>query len=344
MAIMWDSYVSPAALTAFVRAVPVDQAYVLNTILPDRYNQVLEAEFADVAFTTRAAKARAWDAPPMPGRRDTFTTRRVKLPAISQFMGRGERDRLEIERLNTGGQATAAIEQAIYDDAQINAQSVLARVEMMRGDLLADGIITIPELGNLEADFGVPAEHKVTAATLWTDLDDADILGDLRAWSEVYRANNSFDPGGMIVSKTVLSAMLQNEALRNLLAGAGGPPPILAADQFNLITQSYGLPPIRLVYDAQVTDDAGSPQRILPADKVIFLPPAGVEIGYTQWGMTATGLELQNAGVQVLPSPAGMVAVVDKDVRPPYRETAYVDATCMPILSRPRSLFIADVA
>lgn len=344
MAILWDSYVSPADLTAFVRAVPTDQAYVLNTILPDRYDDVLEAEFAESAVTTRAAKARAWDAPPMPGRRDGLTTRRVKLPAISQFLARGERDRLELERLRSGGSSTAAIERAIYDDAENNARSVLARVEMMRGDLLADGIITIPELGGLEADFGVPAEHKVSAAVPWTTIATADIVGDLRAWVQVYRASNGFNPGGLIVSSDVLSAMLQNEALRDLLAGVGGAPPILSQDQFNNTLRVYGLPPVQLVYDAQVVNDAGTPVDILASDKVVMLPPAGIEVGYTQWGMSATALELQNAGVQVLPSPAGMVAVVDKDVRPPYREAAYVDATCMPILSRPRALFVADVA
>lgn len=345
MAIMWDAYVSPASLTAFVRAVPIDQAFVLNQILPDRIDPVLEAEFADVTFSTRAAKARAWDTPPLPGRRDAFTTRKAKLPAVSQFMGRGERDRLELERLRMGGQSTSAIEQAIYDDAQINAQSVLARVEIMRGDLLADGKIELPELGpGMIADFQVPAEHIVTAAVLWTDLEDSDIFGDLRAWAEVYRATNGFDPAGMVMSRTVLSAMQQNGTLRALIAGGGSVPPILSLEQLNLILSAYQLPTVRLVYDAQVLDDADQPQRILPADKVILLPPPGVEIGFTQWGMTATGLELQNAGVQVLPGPAGMVAVVDKDVRPPYRETSYVDATVMPILSRPRSLFVADVA
>lgn len=344
MAILWDSYVSPADLTAFVRQVPIDQNYILNQILPDRYDEILEAEFAESQVTTRAARARAWDAPPMPGRRDSFTTRKVKLPAVSQFLARGERDRLELERLRSGGQATQAIERAIFDDAENNARSVLARVEMMRGDVLADGKVTLVELGGLEADFGVPGSHIVTAATPWTTIATADIIGDLRAWSQVYRQSNGFNPGGMIVSTDVLSAMLQNQALRDLLAGVGGTPAILAQGQFNTVLSAYGLPGVRFVYDAKVVDDSNNAVNILPADKVILVPPAGVELGYTQWGMTATALELQNAGVQVLPSPAGMVAVVDKDVRPPYREAAYVDATCMPILSRPRGLFVADVA
>jgi hypothetical protein len=343
--ILWDAVVSPADLTTFVRAVPVDQAYVLNQILPDRYDEVFDAEFAESVVTTRAAKARAWDAPPMPGRRDTLTTSKVKLPAISQFLARGERDRLELERIRTGGSSLAAIEREIYNDAENNARSVLARVEQLRGDLLADGVITIAELGGLTADFGVPAEHKVTANVLWTDTANADIIGDLTAWSLVYRIkNNGAKPRRMVVSTDVLSSMVQNQALRDLLTTLGGAPPILMQDQLNTLLSAYGLPTVSLVYDAQVVDDSGTPQDILPSDKVILLPAPGVEVGYTQWGMSATALELANAGVQVLPSPAGMVAVVDKDVRPPYRETAYVDSTCMPILSAPSRLFIADVA
>lgn len=343
MAILWDSYVSPQALTAFVRAVPVDQGYILNQILPDRYDEVLEVEFGDSVVTTRAAKARAWDAPPMPGRRDSFAVNRVKLPAISQFLGRGEKDRLELERLRSGGQNTQALERAIFDDAENNARSILARVELMRGDLLADGVVTLPELGGLEADFGVPGTHIVSAATPWTDTANADILGDLRAWNQVYRASNGFSFGGMILPEDVLYAMATNQAIRDLWSNLGGAPSVVTLDQLNQTLAANRLPRVLFTYDAQtVVDD--TPTSILPADKAIFVPPQGVELGFTQWGMTATALELQNAGVQVEPSPAGMVAVVDKDVRPPYRESAYVDATCMPVLSRPRGLFVADVA
>jgi len=344
MAILWDSYISPQALTTFVRAVPVDQNYILNQILPDRYDDVLEVEFGDVAITTRAAKARAWDAPPLPGRRDSFTTRKVKLPAVSQMLARGERDRLELERLRSGGQATQAIERAIFDDAENNARSVNARVELMRGDLLTDGKITLAELGGLEADFGVPGTHFVTPAVLWTTVATADILGDIRTWAKVYRTSNGFDFGGMVMSRDILYLMLQNGPIRDLLSVGGIRPPMLRLDQLNDMLRAHGLPPVLFTYDAQTMVDEVS-TTILPADRVVFVPPAGTPLGFTQWGMTATGLEIQTtAGVQVLPSPAGMVAVVDKDPRPPYREAAYVDATCMPILSLPRGLFVADVA
>lgn len=343
MAILWESYVSPEALTAFVRSVPVDQNYILSQVLPNRYDEVLEAEFGEATVTTRAAKARAWDAPPMPGRRDSFTVRRVKLPAVSQMLGRGERDRLELERLRSGGQSTQALEQAIYDDAENNARSIQARVELMRGDLLADGKVTLAELGGLEADFGVPGTHIVSAATVWTDTANANILSDLRAWNQVYRESNGFSFGGMILSEDILYAMATNQAIRDLWSNIGGAPSVVTLDQLNQTLAANRLPPVLFTYDAKtVVDDVST--SILAADKVIFVPPTGIELGFTQWGMTATGLEMQNAGIEITPSPAGMVAVLDKDVRPPYRESAYVDATAMPILSRPRGLFVADVA
>lgn len=343
MAILWDSYVSPEALTAFARAVPIDQNYVLNRLLPDRYDNVLEARFGESVVTTRAAKARAFDAPPLPGRRDGFTVKSVKLPAVSQFMGRGELDRLQIERLNTGGQATRALEDAIFNDTEINVRAVNARVELMRGDLLTDGKVTLAELGGIEADFGVPGTHIVTAATPWTTIASATPLADIRTWQKVYRTSNGFGFGGMIMPEDILYALAQNQGIRDLWRQNGTSPSVVTLDQLNQTLSANRLPPVLYTYDAQaVVDEVAT--NILPTDKVIFVPPAGIELGYTQWGMSATALELANAGVQIDPSPAGMVAIVDKDVRPPYRETAYVDATVMPVLSRPKGLFVADVA
>lgn len=342
MAIMWDSYVSPTDLTTFARAVPIDQGYVLNQILPDRYEDTLEARFQESTVTTRAAKARAFDAPPLPGRRDAFAIKSVRLPAISQMLGRGEVDRLQMERLRAGGQATLAIENAIFDDTENNARSVLARVELMRGDLLADGKVTLAELGGLEADFGVPGTNIVTASVLWTSTTTANPLADLRAWNKVYRAANGFDFGGMVMPGDILYALLQNQGIRDMYSIGGVRPSVVTLEQLNQVLQVNGLPPVLFTYDAQVVVDEVA-TSIMPTNKVTFVPPAGIELGYTLWGMSATALELQNSGLQIEPSPAGMVAVVDKDDRPPYRETSYVDATCMPILSRPRGLFVATV-
>lgn len=344
MAIIYDSVVPPADLTAFARSVPVDQTYVLNQILPDKVDPILRVDIGgETTITTRAAKARAFDAPPMPGQRDTLESRSVRLPAVSQMLDQGELDRLKLEEFTTtGGSSAAAIERALYDDTENNVRSVLARVEMMRGDLLDDGAVTLSEMGGMTADFGTPSTHKVTAATLWSNTASADILGNIRGWNQVYRQSNGFRFGGMWMSEDVLYSMLQNEAIRDLWPTVSGSPSLITLDQLNQTLQSNLLPPVLGTYDAQAIVD-GTATDILPGNKVIFVPPRGITLGFTQWGMTATALELQGSKVKIDPSPAGMIAIEDKDVRPPFRRAAYVDSTVLPVLERPKGLFVAQV-
>jgi hypothetical protein len=342
VAIVWDSYVSPAALTTFVRNVPLRQDFVLNQLFPNRNIADTQVAFDAVTITTRAAKFRAWDAPPLPIKRDSFVTKTVKLPPVSSMLGLGEKERLDIERLRSGGQNRTAAIDAIFDDAAAATRSVQARIELARGDLLNDGKVTIAEAGLvMEADFGVPGGNIATAGTLWSN-PAADMLGDLRTWSVAYRTLNGFKPGGFVASETVVYNMLANTALKNLYSSTVGAPSILSLDQLTTTLRSYGLPPIALTYDSQVDVD-GTTTSILPTNKVFFVPPAGTELGYTAFGLSVTGLELANAGVLSFDAAPGLVGVIDKDVRPPYRQTTYVDATALPVLTNPNALAIYTV-
>jgi hypothetical protein len=342
VAIIWDSYVPPAALTTFVRDLPLRQDYVLSQVFPNRNIADTEVNFDDVTVTTRAAKYRAWDAPPLPIKRDSFVTKKVKLPPVSTMLGMGERERLDIERLRNGGQNRQAAINAIFDDAAAATRAVQARVELARGDLLQDGKVTISEAGLvMEADFGVPGGNIATAGTLWTN-PAADVLGDLRTWSQAYRTTNGFLPGGMIMSETVMYNMLANTAIKNLYSSTVGAPSILSIDQLDNTLRSYGLPTRAFTYDAQVDVD-GTTTSILPTNKVFFVPPAGTELGYTAFGLTVTGMELANAGVLSFDAAPGLVGVLEKDDRPPYRQTTYVDATALPVLTNPRALAIFTV-
>jgi Phage major capsid protein E len=338
-----DSLVGPQDLTTFVRNVPVDQQYFLDRYLPNDVINDVEVEIKDVTITQRTAKYRAWDTAPKPGERDVFATKRVKLPAVSQMLGMGELDRIRLQQAAVRGGTNQAIINAIYDDAENNTRSVLNRVELARGDLLNDGKVTLTELGTgIEADFAVPGGHIVTAGTLWSDTTNGNPLVDLLAWQDTYRATNGFDPGGIVTSRTVLTNLLNNAKLRNLFSSSVGAPALMTRDQLNGTLSSYMLPPILDVYDAQVNVD-GVSTRILPANKIWFVPPPNIRLGRTVWGLTATGMEMDSMGVQVQGGPQGIVGVVDKDPRPPYRQAVYVDATALPVLDNARALFIATV-
>lgn len=345
MAIILDGPVTPDALTSFVREVPTPANYVLNQLLPDRNVNSNQVDISDVTRKNRAAKFRAFDGRIHRSERDSYTTSSVKLPPLSSMNGIGELERLKLEFVRNGGiGVNDAIINAIYDDATNLTQEIHTRMELARGDVLTDGKFTLAgENGmTLEADFGVPAEHKVTAATVWSN-PAATIIADITAWADVYTVTNGFRPGGMVVSNKVLGYLLRNGEVRALAAGLAGTPQLVSRATLDGVLDTFSLPPILFVYDTQVdVDDVST--RVLAEDKVLFTPPNPSDLGYTAWGVTATALELVNSKAVdfSFADAPGIVGVVEKS-GPPYKEDTFVDAVGMPVLTAPKRLLVADV-
>lgn len=343
MAIVFDGPVTPDALTTFVREVPSPSDQVLNTILPDRVLNRNTVDLSELTRTNRTARFRAFDARLHVSERDTSTTKQVKLPPLSSSVSVGEFERLQLEFARLGGTNQAAIVDAIYDDATNLTREVRARMEQARGDVLTDGKFTLAGEGNLtmEADFGVPGNHIVAPATLWSNVGAATIIANLTDWVNVYVASNGSRPVGMIVSTRVLNFMLQNAEIRTLAASLAGAPGLVTRPALDAALQAFGLPPISLVYDSNVDVD-GTSTKVIPDDRVILY---GDAVGYTAWGITATALELAQAAETDLSfaDAPGIAGVVIKE-GPPFRQFTYVDAVGMPVLENPKRLLIADVA
>jgi len=343
MAIVFDGPVTPDALTAFVRDVPSPSDQVLNLLLPDRVLNRNTVDLSELTRTNRTARFRAFDARLHVSERNAVTTKQVKLPPLSSSLSVGELERLQLEFARLGGTNNSAIVDAIYDDATNLTLEVRARMEQARGDVLTDGKFTLAGEGNLtmEADFGVPAGHIVTAATPWSTIASATIIADLTSWVNTYVASNGSRPTGMVISTRVLNYMLQNAEIRTLSASLVGAPGLVTRPALDAALAAYGLPPVTLVYDSAVDVD-GVTTRVIPDDRVII---HGDNVGYTAWGVTATGLELVNAAQTDLSfsDAPGIVGVVIKE-GPPFRQFTFVDAVGMPVLENPRRLFVADVA
>lgn len=346
MALVLDGAVPAEALTAFTREVPTPANYVLNQILPDRLVTDNKINLSESVKTNRAAKFRAYDGRIHQSQRDTFSQSTVQLPPLSSSIGIGELERLKLESARNGGNAAnAAVVNAIYDDATNLTGEIRTRMELARGDVLQDGKFTLAGENGLylEADFGLPANHSVAAAVVWSDPVNAKLVSDLTAWVDTYVATNGFRPGGMAISNKVLGYMLRNAEIRAYSASLAGTPQMVTRPALDQVLDTFGLPPIRYVYDTQVDVD-GVATRVLAEDRVLLLPPDGMELGYTAWGISATALELVNAAevdFSFADAP-GVVGVVIKE-GPPFREYTFVDAVGMPVLTSPRRLFVADV-
>lgn len=345
MAIVFDGPVTPDALTVFVRQVPTPADQVLNQLLPDRLVDKNTIDFSELTRVNRTARFRAYDGRLHVSERDVSVLKQAKLPPLSTSVSMGELERLQMEFARTGGTNQAVIIDAIYNDATNLTREVLARMEQARGDVLADGKFTLAGEGGLvmEADFGVPAAHFVAPGIPWSTVASATVIANETEWVNIYVATNGFAPGGQIVSRRTLNYMLQNAEIRTLAASLSGTPGLVTRPALDAALAAFGLPPIVMVYDTQVDVD-GVSTRVLPEDRVLFVPPNIADLGYTAWGVSATSLELvtaQSVDIGFSEAP-GIVGVVVKD-GPPFREWTFVDAVGMPVLASPKLLMVADV-
>lgn len=347
MAIVYDSAVLPDDLTEFVRNVPTPSNLLLGQYLPDDHVDTNQVDTGTLTQTNRLARFRVWDGPLHRAQRDSATVKSIKLPPLSDSRVIGELERLKMEFARTGGTRQDVFVNAIYNEATQLTRYVQNRMELARGDVLMDGVFTMLSANGepaLAVDYGVPGGNLVTAGTLWSTTATADPLADLTTWVTAYNTLNGFDPGGMIITKSVLNFLLLNVPLRSASGSLLGAPTILTRAQLDGLLSAHQLPPIVAVYDTRFDLD-GVSTRVTATNKVVFLPPEGQQLGRTVWGITATALELVNAAEADLSfeQAPGIVGVVVKE-GPPFQEFTFVDACGIPVIDQPNYLMVATVA
>ena len=338
--------VPPPALTAYVREVPSPTGWILNRFLPDVLVPDIEAGIDRTIKRNRAAAFRTYDAESPIGARSPFERSRVTLPPISEKIPLGEHERLQLERIRSGGSGnTAQLVDQVYDDGANLAGAIQARMELARGDVLTDGKFALANENGLtlEADFGLPAEHLVAPSVLWSDRENATPVSDLAAWADQYEEATGERPGYVVMSRIAKAHLMASVEARSL-AGLTGPGMVATLDnnQLGSILAARDLPEI-VVYSAQI-DVNGTATRPIAADRVVMLPTNARDLGYTAWGITAESLEFaaSNSGVLGFEQLPGLFASVLKEFDP-VRTWTKVSGVGMPLIEQPHRLLVADV-
>lgn len=338
MALLNQDYINPAELTGYVRAALADldrNRFILSQWLPSRNVDDLVYRFTRGGEgLTDAATVRAYDAESPIGSRPGVTRVTGELPPISRKIRLGEYERLRQRRDNS------AIRTAILSDAERMARAVAARLEMFRGEALYSGQLAINENGVVATvSFGRAGGHSVAPGTVWSTVASATPLADLITWRDTYIATNGEAPGAILTSSTVLGYMLRNAEIRALAGSTLGTPSAVSRTALDNVLSSYGLPPI-YIYDAQVRVN-GSATRIIPADRLIYLPAPGGDndLGATLLGTTAESLEDEYGLSGVEP---GVVAGA-YSTKDPVAVWTKAAAIALPVLANPDLTLAADV-
>ncbi|MGI8425446.1 MAG: major capsid protein [Actinomycetota bacterium] len=331
-----NDLIDPQQLVGFARD-QVFPEFRLNLLLPDVTDFDLEYRFNKGALLDQdAAQYRAFDTPAGIGKRQGVTRMTGELPPLSKKYKLGEEDRLRLREIQSGDN-DPLIDQ-IYDDVANGVRSVRARLELARGSAIYDGKVTIAENGVVaDVNFGMPAGHKVTAATLWSD-PAAPIIADLTAWVEVFVATNGFPPELALTSQKVFNNMLRNTQIRTLAATVAGVPAIVGRGTLSQVLVEYGLPPIEI--NDELIQVGGVATRPIPENRFVMLAPNG--LGRTIFGVTAEALRQVRNGVILKEQTPGLMAVIS-ETDDPVGTWTKTSGIALPVVPNPQQVLTATV-
>ena len=284
---IWNEVADPQELTVVARAAAEarenEAQFSLSQFLPNVYKQdkFLTLEVGENGLQD-VAEYRAYDAEtPLGGRGLAGRRISLELPPLGQKRRVSEYDQLN--RLGSGGEA--ALRDAIGQAAVARGRAVADRIELERGRVIASGRAVISENGFFgESDFGRDAELTVTAGTQWSDAA-ATPVDDLINWFETYSDRNGEEPGYLVVSTKIASALAKYKGFlpENSLRTRA------SLDEINAVLAAEGLPAL-VKYDRKVKVN-GTATRVLPENQVIMLPSDVSELGGTFWGTTLESLD-----------------------------------------------------
>lgn len=356
-------------LIGFVREQVFD-GLKLDSILPALTVADIEYELTNITNTAvQVARYRSWDTAPPLGKRPGFAQIAGEIPPLGLSLRLGERQMLQLEAMRAGLRANVPAnsgvggqqffpypqlpgagrpnvsdpEEVIFNDGLQAVRAVQSRLEIARGDLLTDGIVTINE-GNLilTANFNVPGSNLVTAPVAWTDTVNAVPVTNIKAWLQVYRAaNQGRNPDFFLTSTDVVNDLTLNAQIRDLAPVMGVVPSIVTDVTVRQVLAAAvpGMPPI-VTYDTELpTATSDTFTRVINARKFIGVREG---IGNTMYGMTADAAQLAGQGVIDFADAPGVIAYVERQQRPAAVYTTG-SGIGLPILRDPNALFVATV-
>ncbi|MGW5556861.1 major capsid protein [Micromonospora sp. NPDC003944] len=345
MATMALELTDPEELTLAARQIPFPGG-ILQRWLPAVTRRDHRYLFRRSARSLRRAiPFRPWNTPAVPMDRGEMTEVTGRMLPLSGILWLLEEDSQLLDAARAAGDEDAIAE--VFDqDLLTLTRGALQRLMLAHGEAIAYGKVTVgtqaaPEnrlqLGSV--DFGIPAQHFFTAPTLWNGVTP-DIFGQMDAHKTVYKTTTGGEvlPGVGIISTRILNVMLKDTDFRNVFGSLLGAPPSIGAASVRQALADRELPRL-IVDDTMVPDHTGKMTRVLPDDRIVYLPEepgneGGMPVGQTQWGTTEEAKKLIRAQALGEDNAPGLVAVAMESENPVHTGTMVAGIT-MPVVTDP---------
>lgn len=211
-------------------------------------------------------------------------------------------------------------------------------LERMRMEALTTGTITLSSNGqSYTYDYGVPANHKKTVATSWSDAS-ADIIGDIQSYKDMMKAE------GVTITRAICNSSVannfkKNTAMKNAIyVFAGGTVDITTEIARRYIASETGVTIV--VNDNVYVDEQRQSHKYIPDDTIVFMPD-GI-LGYTNLGTTPEESDLMNnlnANVSIVNEG---VAVTTSQMVDPVNVDTKVSMIALPSFEEADKVVIVD--
>nr|DAV20371.1 MAG TPA: major capsid protein [Caudoviricetes sp.] len=315
-------------------------AYIGDRIFPDQKTESLKAEYlrlADGATIPTMATVHAFDTEAEIGTRPALEKTEVEKLLIKRKINQTERMRQLTEN---GVYADDAVVRYVFDDMRLMAESVKARTEVAKMEVLATGKMTIKE-NNLDmtVDYGVPTANTGFKVDFGAD---ADIIGQIQAIADK-AASSGHALSEMVLGTKILRKLATNKGIQTLVYGTVGAGTYVTAEKLrSLFTDLFGFGQITtndLRYKVQAANGAEKSQRFFPEDKVAFLSNGtAASFGVGLWGVTPEEAEYGQYNEK---SASQFVTITQWATPDPVAVWTKASGLFIPVLPDPNALFIA---
>lgn len=315
-------------------------AYIGDRIFPDQKTPSLKAEYlrlTDGANIPTMATVHAFDTEAEIGTRPALEKTEVEKLLIKRKINQTERVRQLTEN---GVYADDAIVRYIFDDMRLMADSVKARTEAAKMEVLATGKMTIKENNlNMTVDYGVPAANTGFKIDFGTD---ADIIGQIQEIADK-AASSGHALSEMVLGTKILRKLATNKGIQTLVYGTVGAGTYVTAEKLRaLFVDLFGFGQITtndLRYKVQAANGSEKSLRFFPEDKVAFMSNGTTgSFGVGLWGVTP---EEADYGQYTEKSSNQYITLTQWATPDPVAVWTKASGLFIPVLPDPNALFIA---
>lgn len=332
-------FVNATEMVSYWETLTKDRApYLGETLFPSQKKLGLDLKWIKgSAGLPVVLKPSAFDAGAVPRARIGFDRLSAEMPFFKESLYIDEELRQQLNMvLETGNTAYIdAVLNRIFNDNTVLLEGAAARREQMRMMALTTGAISITANGqDFDFDYGLPATHKVTVTTAWSN-PAADIGADILTGLDLIEDDTGVRPTRALCDRKTWNSMLKNNDFKE------------ANDQtvFNdrqlkqYLMDQYGIEVV--VYSKRYNNDSKDATPFVPADTFVLFPSGA--LGNTWFGTTPEESDLLGGSAANVAITDVGVAVTSIQKADPVNVETKVTMISLPSFPVADQVYILDV-